>query len=68
VGLRARRRRAQLRAARPAAAGLRYLTLGELGALFRFAPDMAEVPAAPNRLNDQALVRTYEAEWGRINR
>jgi hypothetical protein len=29
---------------------------------------MAEVPAAPNRLNDQALVRTYEAEWGRINR
>jgi spermidine synthase len=49
-------------------AGLRYLTLGELGALFRFAPDMAEVPAAPNRLNDQALVRTYEAEWGRINR
>jgi spermidine synthase len=48
--------------------GLRYLTLGELGALFRFAPDMAEVPAAPNRLNDQALVRTYEAEWGRINR
>ncbi len=49
-------------------AGLRYLTARELPQLFSFAPDMAEVPAVPNRLNDQALVRTYEAEWGRINR
>jgi spermidine synthase len=48
--------------------GLRFLTAGGVPPLFTFAPDMAEVPAAPNRLNDQSLVRTYEAEWGRINR
>jgi spermidine synthase len=48
--------------------GLRYLTVGELPQLFTFATDMLPVPASPNRLNDQALVRYYEQEWSRINR
>jgi spermidine synthase len=48
--------------------GLRYLTPRELPQLFAFAPDMAPRPAAVNRLHDQSLVRTYDAEWGRINR
>jgi spermidine synthase len=49
-------------------AGLRYLTLRELPQLFTFSLDMLPVPAEPNRLNDQALVRYYEEEWSRINR
>ena len=49
-------------------AGLRYLTARELPELFTFATDMLPVEAAANRLNDQALVRYYEEEWGRINR
>jgi spermidine synthase len=48
--------------------GLRYLTTRELPQLFTFATDMLPVPASPNRLNDQALVRYYEREWSRINR
>ena len=49
-------------------AGLRYLTTRELPQLFTFSLDMLPVPAEPNRLNDQALVRYYEEEWSRINR
>jgi spermidine synthase len=49
-------------------AGLRYLTVGEIPALFTFATDMLPVPAEANRLNDQALVRYYEEEWASINR
>jgi spermidine synthase len=29
---------------------------------------MARVPAEPNRLTNQALVRTFEEEWGRAQR
>ncbi|MFN7986559.1 MAG: polyamine aminopropyltransferase [Thermoanaerobaculia bacterium] len=44
--------------------GLRYLSDETLPALFSFGPDMARWAEAPvNRLHDQALVRTYEAEW-----
>jgi len=46
--------------------GLRYLDAKTLPALFDFAPDMGPVPAEPNRLNDQSLVRYYEQEWRAI--
>jgi spermidine synthase len=45
--------------------GLRFLTLDGLPALRQFPPDMARVPAEPNRLSNQGLVATFEAEWGR---
>ena len=35
-----------------------------LPTLFEFPADMARVPADVNRLHDQVLVQTYEAEWG----
>ena len=47
-------------------AGLRFLTPPGLAALSDFPPDMARVPAEPNRLSDQGLVRTFEQEWGRV--
>ncbi len=43
--------------------GLRFLNADTLAALFRFPPDMGEVPTEINRLNNQALVRTFEEEW-----
>jgi len=47
--------------------GLRFLTLAGLPALFDFPPDMARLPAEPNRLSDQGLVHTFEDEWGRVH-
>lgn len=47
--------------------GLRFLTVAGLPALFDFPPDMARVPAEPNRLSTQGLVHTFEAEWGRVH-
>ena len=47
-------------------AGLRFLTLDGLPALLQFPPDMARVAAEPNRLSNQALVATFEQEWGRV--
>ncbi|MFZ2989049.1 polyamine aminopropyltransferase [Ideonella sp.] len=47
--------------------GLRFLTVSGLPALFDFPPDMSRVPAEPNRLSDQGLVHTFEAEWGRVH-
>ena len=44
-------------------AGLRFVTRENLPQLFDFPPDMAAVPAEVNRLNNQALVRYFEAEW-----
>jgi spermidine synthase len=49
-------------------AGLRFLTLEGLPALRQFPPDMARVPAQPNRLSNQALVSTFEEEWGQVAR
>ncbi|HZF66596.1 MAG TPA: polyamine aminopropyltransferase [Gemmatirosa sp.] len=49
-------------------AGLRFLTPAGVPQLFSFATDMRAVPARPNRLNDQVLVRYYEEEWGMVNR
>src|SRR6185369_6200883 len=46
--------------------GLRFLTLDGLPALFQFPPDMARVPAEPNRLSNQILVPIFEQEWGKL--
>jgi spermidine synthase len=48
--------------------GLRFLTLQGLPALLQFPPDMARVPALPNRLSNQGLVSTFEQEWGKVSR
>ncbi|MEM9862533.1 MAG: polyamine aminopropyltransferase [Myxococcota bacterium] len=47
-------------------AGLRFLDDRTLERMFEFPPDMARVAVEPNRLNDQRLVRYYEAEWSRL--
>ena len=48
-------------------AGLRYLDVPTLASLFVLGPDMAPVETEINRLDNQALVRYYEAEWRRWN-
>jgi spermidine synthase len=45
--------------------GLRFLTSETLPELFRFPPDMSQIPAGVNRLNNQILVRHFEEEWSR---
>src|SRR5262249_41573413 len=47
--------------------GLRYLDARTLGSMFVLGPDMSELPADINRLNNQALVRYYEDEWRHWN-
>ena len=47
-------------------AGLRFLDLHSLPNLFDFPLDMARLPTEVNRLSNQVLVTTYEAEWGRV--
>jgi spermidine synthase len=49
-------------------AGLRFLSPSNVAALFDFPPDLAPVPAEPNRLFDQVLVRYYDREWREILR
>ncbi|WP_155885234.1 polyamine aminopropyltransferase [Acidovorax sp. JHL-9] len=46
-------------------AGLQFLGAGTLPLLFDFPLDMVRVPAEVNRLSNQALVHTYEREWGK---
>jgi spermidine synthase len=46
--------------------GLRFLSVDGLPALFHFPPDMARVEMPPNRLSNQGLVQTFEAEWGKV--
>lgn len=46
--------------------GLRFLSPAVLPGLFVFPPDMARVPAEPNRLSNQGLVHTFEQEWGQV--
>lgn len=48
--------------------GLRYLTMLEIAQAFHFPADMVAVPAEPNSLNDQILVRYYAEDFERINR
>ncbi|MES3003487.1 MAG: polyamine aminopropyltransferase [Pseudomonadota bacterium] len=47
--------------------GLRFLAPDSLPQLFEFPPDMARMPAEVNRLSNQALVTTYEREWGKVH-
>ena len=49
-------------------ADLRFLNPHTLALLFDFPQDMDRVPAQVNRLSNQVLVTTYEAEWGRVGR
>lgn len=49
-------------------ARLRFLTPAVVPQLFTFPADMLPVPAEPNRLNDQVLVRYYGREWKEIER
>ena len=48
--------------------GLRYLSTRNVAEMFDFPNDMTPVPAEPNRLNDQILVRYYDREWKEIAR
>ncbi|MBI4903381.1 MAG: polyamine aminopropyltransferase [Acidobacteria bacterium] len=48
-------------------AGLKFLNAALLPQLFQFPEDMGPVPAEPNRLNDQVLVRYYEREWREVS-
>lgn len=61
----ASRRPWRMAAALPA--DLRFLDLQSLPAMFHFPPDMARVPAEPNRLSNQLLVPTFEQEWGKVH-
>jgi spermidine synthase len=47
--------------------GLRFLGVAGLPALLQFPPDMARLPAEANRLSNQVLVTTFEAEWGKVH-
>ncbi|MGC4086503.1 MAG: hypothetical protein QM756_01140 [Polyangiaceae bacterium] len=47
--------------------GLRYLEPAVLASLFVFPPDSARVPAEVNRIDNQALVGYYDADWERWN-
>jgi len=46
-------------------AGLRFIDSKSVADIFHFPPDMARVPVQVNRLNNQALVRYFDAEWAR---
>lgn len=46
----------------------RFLTSEILPGLFLFPADMARVPAEVNQLNNQVLVRYFEAEWRKVIR
>lgn len=46
--------------------GLRFLDQGTGAAAFQFPPDMARLPVEVNRLDNQVLVRTFEAEWAAV--
>jgi len=46
--------------------GLQFLGPATLPQLLDFPLDMARVPAEVNRLSNQALVHTYEREWGKV--
>ncbi len=47
---------------------LRYLDAATTRSLFVFPPDMGRVSTEVNRLDNQILVRTFEAEWKRVLR
>lgn len=46
--------------------GLRFLSATTVRGLFEFPPDMDRVDVDVNRLNNQALVRYFEEDWGKV--
>lgn len=46
----------------------RFLTPATTRSLFDFPADMARLPVEVNRLNNQVLVRYFEAEWRKVVR
>jgi spermidine synthase len=48
-------------------AGLRFIDVKGIPALFQFPPDMAPLAIPPNQLNDQVLVRLYDQDWKDIS-
>ncbi|WP_139923740.1 polyamine aminopropyltransferase [Hymenobacter sp. DG01] len=48
----------------PLPPGLRYITPATIRDMRFFPPDMSEVPTEVNQLNNQALVRYFEEDWG----
>ena len=46
----------------------RFLTPETMPGLFVFPADMARLPAEVNQLNNQVLVRYFEAEWRKVIR
>ncbi|MDB5696003.1 MAG: spermidine synthase [Sphingomonas bacterium] len=55
-----------LPAARALPAGLRFMTPESDRLAFYFPPDMARRATPVNRLDNQVLVRTFEAEWAKV--
>ncbi len=47
--------------------GLRFIDAKSIPGLSQFPPDMARVAVQVNRLNNQALVRYFDAEWARYS-
>ncbi|MEY2496774.1 MAG: spermidine synthase, partial [Verrucomicrobiota bacterium] len=47
--------------------GLRFIDGKSVADLSHFPPDMGRVPVQVNRLNNQALVRYFDAEWARYS-
>jgi spermidine synthase len=48
-------------------AGLRFIDVQGLTALFQFPPDMSPMQVPANHLNDQVLVRLYDKDWKDIS-
>jgi spermidine synthase len=47
--------------------GLRFIDAKSIPALSEFPPDMSRLSVQVNRLNNQALVRYFDAEWARYS-
>jgi spermidine synthase len=47
----------------PLPSNLKFISEQTMPTLFNFPPDMSEVPASVNSLNNQILVNTFEKEW-----
>jgi spermidine synthase len=47
---------------------MRYLNADTTRELFSFPPDMRKLEMAPNRLNNQSLVRVFEQDWRQVIR
>jgi spermidine synthase len=50
------------------AVATQYLDADSTRLMFKFPPDMREVPVEPNRLNSQSLVRYFEEDWRQVIR